>query len=145
LDKVSVRRLTACFDSVSVDQSPTRKTSMSNKAKQTPSQAPSPETVAEAMRIAKSTQRPEQTKAQTKLIAQGIQKGIDQYKKTYKERRRELDKQGKKVKAKADAAEEEYSAAVTELEPAKASKLPWILLAASWIGFVGFQLATPTL
>jgi hypothetical protein len=114
---------------------------MSNKAKQTPS----PETVAEAMRIAKSTQRPEQTKAQTKLIAQGIQKGIDQYKKTYKERRRELDKQGKKVKAKADAAEEEYSAAVAELEPAKASKLPWILLAVSWIGFVGFQLAAHTL
>lgn len=113
---------------------------MKNKTRQAPSQ----ETVAEAMRIAKSIQRPEQTKAQTKLIAQGIQKGIDQYKKTYKERRRELDKQGKKMKAKADAAEEEYVAAAANLAPSSRSKLPWILLVASWVGFVVFQLVAHT-
>ena len=107
-----------------------------------PKQVPSLETVAESMKIAKSIQRPGQTKEQTKLIAKGIQKGIEQYKKTYKERRRELDKQSKKVRAKAEAAEDEFAAAVAELESAKSSKLPWVLLLLSWLGFVGFEVFT---
>ena len=103
---------------------------------------PSQQTIAEAMGIAKSTQKPGQTKEQTKLIAQGIQKGIEQYKKTYKQRRRELDKQNKKVKAKAEAVVDKYQTAAAELTPPKPSKLPWILLGLSWLGFAVFEATT---
>ena len=97
----------------------------------------SPETQDEAMRIARGTQRPGQTKEQTKLIAQGIQKGIDQYKKQYKAKVRELDKKSKKLATKNESDDE---AGVTNVEVVRyrQSPLPWVLLAISWIGFIGY-------
>ena len=93
----------------------------------------------EALKIARGIQKPGQTKDQTKLIAQGIQKGIEQYKKTQKEKSRELDK--KLNKAKANVLLPESSAQnEANIESVKASKLPWILLLFSWLGFVVYFL-----
>ncbi|GAA3933871.1 DUF2956 domain-containing protein [Litoribacillus peritrichatus] len=93
--------------------------------------AVSEETKQEAMAIAKGTQKPGQTKEQTKLIAQGIQKGIDQYKKQQKAKAREFDKQ----KKKALAANQAETASEVESEEVANYRLPWFLLAASWVLF----------
>jgi len=102
----------------------------------------SSQTQDEAMRIARGTQRPGQTKEQTKLIAQGIQKGIDQYKKQYKVKARELDKKLKKAAAQL---EEEKRGRVESVEVIKykRSLIPWILLVASWLGFIAYLLYKP--
>ncbi len=110
---------------------------------------PSLQTQQEAMAIAKSTQKQGQTKEQTKLIAAGIQKGIEQYKKQQKAKARERDKatkQQKKVQQNKRIEEEKSEQNPTPIEPKMAdsaskpnSRLPWILLAISWIGFIAFQ------
>ena len=87
------------------------------------------------MQIAKGTQRPGQTKEQTKLIAQGIQKGIDQYKKQYKIKARELDKQLKKVAAQ-QMENKQGAADSVEVIKYRQSLVPWLILIASWAGFV---------
>ncbi len=88
----------------------------------------------QAMKVAKGTQRKNQTKEQTKLIAQGIEKGIAEYKKQQNIKSRERDK-ARKAKLK-------IAVEKTEIieEPVKTvnTKLPWILLAFSWIGFVAW-------
>jgi hypothetical protein len=96
---------------------------------------PSQETVAEAARIARATQRPGQSKEQTKLIAQGIQKGIDQYKKQQKAKARELDKRRKKTTDNTLPESKSNPAAQDRSTEAGNRKLPWILLALSWLGF----------
>ncbi|MCF1429169.1 MAG: DUF2956 domain-containing protein [Shewanella sp.] len=98
----------------------------------------SEETRQDAMKIARATQKPGQTKEQTRLIAQGIEKGIAEYKKQQKAKSRERDKARKQqLRAKAqlsagDEAEQEISTAP--------SRLPWLLLALSWAGFIGLYL-----
>ncbi|MEN8167722.1 MAG: DUF2956 domain-containing protein [Pseudomonadota bacterium] len=94
----------------------------------------SSQTQAEAMKIARGTQRPGQTKEQTKLIAQGIQKGIDQYKKQYKIKVRELDKRLKKAAQQQGTAQAETQESVIH----KQSKLAWVLLVLSWVGFTAY-------
>jgi len=88
----------------------------------------------DASKVARAIQKPGQTKEQTKLIAQGIQKGIEQYKKLQKEKQRELDKKLKKggERSPSDVGD------VDDISLAECSdkKLPWYLLALSWIGFV---------
>jgi len=91
----------------------------------------------DAMKIARGTQKPGQTKEQTKLIAQGIQKGIEQYKKKQSEKKRELDKKLNKASAKLATAEASADKR-PDLEPVKCSKLPWLLLLLSWLGFVAY-------
>ncbi len=86
------------------------------------------------MKIARGTQKPGQTKEQTKLIAQGIQKGIDQYKKQYKIKVRELDRRLKKVAQQQDTAQAETQEIVIH----KQSKLAWVLLLLSWVGFAAY-------
>ena len=103
-------------------------------------QTPSAETEAEAMKIARASQKPGQTKEQTKLIAQGIAKGIAQYKKQQKERNRKADKAKKQAK-KARAADQQDAALATPAQEPQAtqpssSRLPWGLLAISWIAFI---------
>lgn len=87
------------------------------------------------MKVARATQRPGQTKEQTKLIAQGIQKGIEQYKKQQSAKARELDKRLKKVRHQhvGQAHEPVSTEIVTRY---RQSKLAWVLLGLSWIGFV---------
>ena len=102
---------------------------------------PSPETQAEAMKIARATQKPGQTKEQTKLIAQGIQHGIEQYKKQQKAKARERDKLRKKqVRDRTQDVEQTTpnTPAVEQVVVSKQHWLPWLLLIASWIGFIGF-------
>ncbi len=103
---------------------------------------PSLETQTEAMKIAKATQKPGQTKEQTKLIAQGIEKGIAQYKKQQKERNRQADK-AKKIQQREKLRQHEEdvieSDNITDDAPNHSpSKLPWALLALSWIGFAAY-------
>jgi hypothetical protein len=102
----------------------------------------SAETQTEAMKIAKATQKPGQSKEQTKLIAQGIEKGIAQYKKQQKEKSRQADK-AKKKQQKEKVLEQQRKPQPShesqpEINTPQANRLPWILLALSWIGFIGF-------
>jgi hypothetical protein len=102
------------------------------------SNAPSAETQAEAMQIAKATQKPGQTKEQTRLVAQGIQKGIELYKKQQKVKSRERDKLRKK-----DLKEKQQPVEPSETSPEQITEykqhwLPWVLLIASWVGFVAY-------
>lgn len=105
-------------------------------------QKPSPQTQQEAQRIARANQKPGQTKEQTQLIAQGIQKGIDEYKKQQKAKARDLSKFKKqqakaKQRAETDAPDEpqdeENLVVITRQHP-----LPWVLLALSWLGMLGW-------
>jgi len=91
----------------------------------------------EAMKIARGTQKPGQTKEQTKLIAQGIKKGIESYKKKQSEKARELDKKLNKASA-LRASQETSTEQVVEPAVVKGNKLPWLLLALSWLGFVAY-------
>jgi hypothetical protein len=95
------------------------------------------QTKEDATKIARGIQKPGQTKEQTKLVAQGIQKGIEQYKKKYNEKTRELDKKLKKASA-SRSLHESSTDNTAEPTTVKNNKLPWILLAISWIGFVAY-------
>ena len=106
-------------------------------AKYSQKKSVSEQTKDDAMKISRGTQKPGQTKEQTRLIAQGIQKGIELYKKQHKEKSRELDKKLKKVSSRLSP---ESSADVTSTaEVVKCSKLPWLLLALSWLGLVVYM------
>ncbi|OOE90952.1 DUF2956 domain-containing protein [Salinivibrio sharmensis] len=103
----------------------------------------SPETQQDAMRVAKATQKPGQTKAQTKLIAQGIEKGIAQYKKEQKAKARTQDKARKKQQKPTPVVEQSSEPAPSSQPPTQDkgySRLPWLLLVVSWIGFIGYTL-----
>jgi len=91
----------------------------------------SKETQEKAMKVAKGNQRPNQTKEQTKLIAQGIEKGIAEYKKQQNKKSRDRDKVRK---AKLKSAEELPE--IVEVNELSCNRLPWVLLAVTWIGFV---------
>jgi hypothetical protein len=100
---------------------------------------PSPESQQEALKIARATQKPGQTKEQTKLIAQGIEKGIALYKKQQKERHRQADKARKKqLRLKSEDhtnSAPEDSVEMLDTPKPTTQKLPWVLLALSWLGF----------
>ena len=104
----------------------------------------SDETRADAMKVARGTQRPGQTKEQTKLIAQGIQKGIDLYKKQQKNKARELDKKLRKI-TNSQASEESSSHNNIQSNPVKSSRLAWVLLVLSWIGFAVYLVLSKSL
>ncbi len=77
---------------------------------------------------------------QTKLIAQGIEKGIALYKKQQKERSRQADKAKKRVQKEKQTQQtnqdqEQNVETSVETPSNHATKLPWLLLIASWIGF----------
>lgn len=93
----------------------------------------------QAMSIAKGTQKPGQSKEQTKLIAAGIEKGIAQYKKQHKAKMREQDKLRKK-RDKSNANKVDEGLPSGPERTVKQSTLPWILLAASWLGFIAYTL-----
>lgn len=98
----------------------------------------SKETQEQAMKIAKGTQRPNQTKEQTKLISQGIEKGIAEYKKQQNKKSRERDKVRKsQLKEQKSNAEMVDNASTNNIEKNNV-RLPWILLAASWLGFISW-------
>ncbi len=94
----------------------------------------SPETQTEALKIARATQRPGQSKEQTRLISQGIEKGIAHYKKQQKAKSRELNKKLQKIRAKPGNTAED-SNHIESVIVKEYSKLPWLLLLCSWVGF----------
>ena len=95
----------------------------------------SPETQEKALKVARGTQKKGQTKEQTKLIAQGIEKGIAEYKKQQSQKSRERDKTRKQqLKEKKQQADGDNAVKQTS----KNNNLPWVLLALSWLGFVGY-------
>ena len=109
-------------------------------AKRTQQQKPSPSILEAAEKVAKANQRPGQTKEQTRLIAQGVRKSIEQYKKQQNAKARELDKALKKARLISTPAIENSN---SEDSPKmmvvyKQPTLPWILLALSWMGFLGY-------
>lgn len=91
----------------------------------------------DAMKIARGTQRPGQTKEQTKLVAQGIQKGISQYKSQLNVKSRALDKKQKKS-AGNNNANELSTDIIPESGEVNSSKLAWVLLILSWLGFAAY-------
>ncbi len=107
-------------------------------AKYAKQQGVSQEVKLEAEAVAKATQRPGQSKEQTKLIAQGIQKGIEEYKKRQKVKARELDKKLKKVRQHSAPELVANNEPATEQSASSKPLLPWVLLAASWLGFIGY-------
>ena len=96
----------------------------------------------QAIKVAKGTQKVGQTKEQTKLIAQGIEKGIAEYKKQHKSKLREQDKLRKqklKQQDKASTQSDDNSIRLTENgHKSGVNSLPWVLLALSWLGFIGY-------
>jgi len=98
------------------------------------------ETQHDALKMAKATQKPGQTKEQTKLIAQGVQKGIDLYKKQQKEKSRELNKKLKRVSGKLNQLDTAEEGEVEVDVIVQQSRLAWVLLLVSWVGFVGYIL-----
>ncbi len=102
-------------------------------------QQASAETVGIAMSIAKGTKKPNQTKDQTKLIAQGIQKGIAEYKKQQKGKARDLDRLKSKLTNKQKNNTVEDNSSHDEIK-CKCSRLPWFLLAMSWLFIAAFML-----
>ena len=104
----------------------------------------SKETYDEALNLARSLQRPGQSKEETKMIAQGIQRGLEQYKKLHSAKTRELDKRVKKMKRAAEQKEENMSVAndgalgEQTSGSMRGSRLPWMLLALSWVVFAGY-------
>ncbi|MGV2872589.1 DUF2956 domain-containing protein [Colwellia sp. E150_009] len=92
----------------------------------------------QAMKIAKGTQRPNQTKEQTKLISQGIEKGIAEYKKQQNKKLRERDKVRKAQLKEQKSHTEIANTPNTKHIENNNNRLPWILLAASWLGFISW-------
>lgn len=101
----------------------------------------SQQTKDEALAVAKATQRPGQTKEQTKLIAAGIEKGISEYKKQHKAKQRQADKAKKKLR-KEKAQEAVTVNQADDSESTTPTRLPWLLLALSWLGFIAFEVIT---
>ena len=95
----------------------------------------SQETQDEALAMAKKVQKPGQTKEQTKLITLGIQKGIAEYKKLAKSKQRDVDRAKKKKTSNIDT--EQTDIETDTVQPTH-SKLPWVLLGLSWVGFISY-------
>lgn len=92
---------------------------------------------ADALKIANMIHIEGQTKAETKLIANGIQRGMEMFLRQQSERARELDKRAKKIKQMGQAISQAATDGEAENVPnnSGATKLPWLLLAVSWVIF----------
>lgn len=93
---------------------------------------------AEALKIANSIKIEGQTPVETKAIANGIQRGMELFLRQQSEKVRDLDKRTKKVKQLANQLNQHKSADESEdiVNAQTTSKLPWILLAVSWMLFM---------
>lgn len=96
---------------------------------------------AEALKIANTIKTEGQIPVETKAIANGIQRGMEMFLRQQSEKTRELDKRSKKVKqlanqlAQSKSGEDEEDIIVEE----KPSRLPWVILAISWIFFLAVE------
>ena len=93
---------------------------------------------AEALKIANTVKTEGQIAVETKAIANGIQRGMELFLRQQSEKTRDLDKRVKKVKQLAtklaqDKPMDEKEETINTQTP---SKLPWVLLAGSWVFFL---------
>lgn len=95
---------------------------------------------AEALKIANSQHVEGQSREHTRLIAAGIQGGMEQFLRQQSEKARELDKRVKKAKRLVENRPHTAESNEPIDAPAARSKpgLPWVLLAASWVFFLGY-------
>ncbi|RYZ83357.1 MAG: DUF2956 family protein [Moraxellaceae bacterium] len=95
----------------------------------------------EALKIANTIKTEGQTSVETKAIANGIQRGMELFLRQHSEKTRELDKRTKKVKQLAtQLTQHNISDEQTEVLYSQPSpRLPWVLLAASWILFLAAE------
>lgn len=93
---------------------------------------------AEALKIANSIKTEGQTTVETKAIANGIQRGMELFLRQQSEKTRDLDKRVKKVNQLATRlTQDKPIQAKEEIDNAPISpRLPWILLALSWVLFL---------
>ncbi len=92
---------------------------------------------AEAQKIANSIKVDGQTPGETKAIATGIQRGMEVFLRQQSEKTRELDKRTKKVKQLANQLAHQHTEDEIPEPPATTvTRLPWILLGASWLLFI---------
>ncbi len=93
---------------------------------------------AEALKIANTIKTEGQTTVETKAIANGIQRGMELFLRQQSEKSRDLDKRVKKVKQLATKLiQDKPTDQKEEIVNAQASpRLPWTLLAASWVLFL---------
>jgi len=98
---------------------------------------------AEALKIANTIKTEGQTTVETKAIANGIQRGMELFLRQQSEKTRDLDKRSKKVKQLAAQLTQNKSADEKEdrTDVQTSSKLPWVLLAASWVLFLVLAVA----
>lgn len=93
---------------------------------------------AEALKIANTIKTEGQTPVETKAIANGIQRGMELFLRQQSEKTRDLDKRTKKVKQLATKLMQDKTvnekADVVSVQTS--SKLPWALLAVSWVLFL---------
>lgn len=90
---------------------------------------------AEAQKIANSIKIECQSKAETTAIANGIQRGMELFLRQQSEKTRDLDKRIKKAKQLTIQAAPPATATSLPAD-APGTRLPWILLAGSWIVFL---------
>jgi thiol:disulfide interchange protein len=97
----------------------------------------------EAQKIANSIKIEGQTPVETKAIATGIQRGIEMFLRQQSEKTRELDKRVKKVKQLSNQLTQQKTLDEKEEIPntQTSSRLPWVLLALSWILFLAVGIA----
>ncbi len=97
---------------------------------------------AEALKIANTIKTEGQTTVETKAIANGIQRGMELFLRQQSEKSRDLDKRVKKVKQLATKLmQDKPTNQKEEIVNAQASpRLPWALLAASWVLFLIFAI-----
>jgi len=92
---------------------------------------------AEALKIANAIKIEGQTTVETKAIANGIQKGMELFLRQQSEKSRDLDKRAKKVKQLATKLSQDKPTNEEEAVNVQATpKLPWVLLAISWVLFL---------
>ena len=92
---------------------------------------------AEALKIANSVKTEHQSGQESKAIAAGIQRGMALFLRQQSEKTSELDKRVKKVKQLSRQLTQPTLTQEQQLPPAHAAaRLPWLLLACSWIVFL---------
>ena len=93
----------------------------------------------EAAKIVRSLNLSGENKHQSQMITQGVQRGIEMFIRQQNERIRELDKKDKKLKRNHLAHNETVSDQST-VDSMNKRRLPWVLLAITWLGVTGAML-----
>ncbi len=95
---------------------------------------------AEAAKIVRTLNISGDNRAETQRIVAAVQRGIEYHLKQQSAKARELDKRAKKLKQADGSAEVRSAEAPARAQKSFSAALPWVLLALSWMGFVGYLL-----